>query len=227
MAALDIVIPVYNQARQLGKCLASIRQQTFEDYLVVIVDDGSTDHPENQIYIPDTRIRIIHQQRKGASAARNVGAGKGSAPDILFCDADINLKPQTLSYYYQTLQQNSNFSYTYSSFKYGFKTFRCGAFDAKRLRSMPYIHTTALILREHFPGFDESLKRFQDWDLWLTMLEQGHTGIWIDEVLFTIQPGGTISHWLPQAAYRLFPWLPAVRDYQTAIQIIKRKHGLS
>jgi len=48
---------------------------------------------------------------------------------------------------------------------------------------MPYIHTTSLIKKDYFPGFDENIKRFQDWDLWLTMLQSGHTGYFINQIL--------------------------------------------
>ncbi len=97
---------------------------------------------------------------------------------------------------------------------------------------MPYIHTTALIRREHFPGFDEKIKKFQDWDLWLTMLEQGHEGIWLPEVLFKVytQKDG-LSSWLPKFFYRI-PWkklgirIKAIEKYEKAREIIKKKHQL-
>jgi hypothetical protein len=90
---------------------------------------------------------------------------------------------------------------------------------------MPYIHTTSLIRRDHFVGFDPSLKRFQDWDLWLTMMEKGDHGYYLPEILFTVSAGGTMSHWLPKFAYRL-PWLKKVKQYLAAEQIIKAKHHL-
>ena len=79
---------------------------------------------------------------------------------------------------------------------------------------------------EVFPGFDEDLKKFQDWDLWLTIGEKNGRGIWIDQVLFQVATGGTMSSWLPSIAYRLLPMWPAVRRYQQALKIIKRKHNL-
>ena len=81
-------------------------------------------------------------------------------------------------------------------------------------------------------GWDESLKKFQDWDLWLTMLEQNHKGKWISEVLFTAQTGGTMSNWLPSFIYKIpwdkIGWKPkTVKKYEEAKEIIRKKHGLS
>jgi len=58
------------------------------------------------------------------------------------------------------------------------------------------------------------------------MLEQWHSGIWIDQILFKVQTGGTISSWLPLFAYKIFPFLPSVKKYKKAIKIIKTKHNL-
>ena len=123
------------------------------------------------------------------------------------------------------LKKHPQFSYVYSSFKFGFKTFKPGSFDPDKLKRAPWIHTTSLICKKDFPGFDENLKRFQDWDLWLAMLEQGHKGLWLDEILFTVMPGGTMSSWLPKILYKL-PWLKKVKEYKRAEKIIKKKHRL-
>lgn len=125
----------------------------------------------------------------------------------------------------RALREHPEVSYVYSAFRFGWKTFRSFPFDPDRLRRMPYIHTTSLIRRVHFPEFDESLKRFQDWDLWLTMLAHGHVGIHIPEVLFTVRSGGTMSRWFPSFALKL-PWKPSwVRAYEDAAAIIRKKHG--
>jgi hypothetical protein len=94
---------------------------------------------------------------------------------------------------------------------------------------MPYIHTTTLLRRDHFPsaGWDENIRKLQDWDFYLTMLDEGHTGHWIDQVLFTIRPGGVYSHWMPKSFYRFFPFLSSVQRYEKAVAIVKKKHHLN
>jgi hypothetical protein len=131
------------------------------------------------------------------------------------------------------LQGTPEASYAYCSFRYGLKTFRLWPFDGDRLRQMNYIHTSSLIRRADFPGFDESIRKLQDWDLWLTMLESGRCGVWVPQVLFTAIPHkGGISTWVPGFFYRI-PWrkfglrVAAVEKYQQAEEIIRIKHRLS
>ena len=241
MPKIDIVIPVYNQVDKIIKCLKSLEEQTFQDFSITIVDDGSQDNVKyilevwlraenlsannykNEI---STKTTIIRQENKGAPSARNRGAQKGGAEYILFCDADVILNKNYLQHTLNTLNTHKNFSYCYTSFKYGWKKFKLFDFDPEKLKKMPYIHTTSLIRRCDFPGFDENLKRFQDWDLWLTMLEAGHTGIWIPKYLFKVQAGGTMSKWVPEFMYKYFKKGKRVDDYYKAMEIVKKKHNL-
>jgi len=169
---------------------------------------------------------VIHQENQGPQAARNRGFFNSKGKYVIFLDADIMMKPDMLEKMLNVLKENLDRSYVYSAHKFGFKTFKLWKFNAEKLREMPYIHTSSLIRREHFPGFDENIKRLQDWDLWLTMLEKGHTGIWIPEVLFQVSAGGTMSAWIPSFAYKLLPFLPKVKKYKKAVEIIKNKHKL-
>ncbi|OGL88481.1 hypothetical protein A3H75_02270 [Candidatus Uhrbacteria bacterium RIFCSPLOWO2_02_FULL_51_9] len=143
------------------------------------------------------------------------------------------MRPDCLEKMHRALAEHQEASYAYSSFKFGFKTFTCGAFSAERLRQMPYITTTSLIRAKDFPGFDGSLKKFQDWDVWLTMLAQNKTGIWMPEVLFSVVPRKSgMSSWLPSFVHKIkwpvFGWMPReVRRYREAERIIREKHNLS
>jgi hypothetical protein len=131
----------------------------------------------------------------------------------------------------KTLQEHPEAAFVYSSFYFGWKLFPCFAFDAERLKKMNYIHTSSLMRRAAFPGFDESLKRLQDWDLWLTMGERGQSGVWINKPLFRVHTGGTMSRWVPTVFYQLsWPILGytpnRIRRYQEAEKILKQKHHL-
>ncbi len=231
---ISIIIPVYNQADKILKTLDSINKQSYQDLEVIIVNDGSIDDIENVCakYLKNLQSSInflfLNQNNQGAPAARNRGFKESKGEYLFFCDADAVLNPQAMEILLQTLENNSGASYAFSSFLWGKKVFKLGEFNAEKLKQMPYIHTMSLIRRQDYPenGWDESIKKFQDWDLWLTMLEKGKVGIFIPQVLFTVLPGGTISSWLPSFAYKLFPFLPLVKKYNQALKVIKNKHGL-
>lgn len=256
---ISIIIPVYNQAKKITKTLASLARQSYSDYEVIIVNDGSTDGVENvfaayykkltgigktannkQTSTSDNQTDsvnsqptanhylFINQSNAGAPAARNRGAREAQGDFLFFCDADAVLEPAALETMLNALSANPSAAYAYSSFYWGRKLFKAGEFSAEKLKAGPFIHTMSLIRRADFPagGWDEKIKKLQDWDLWLTMLEQGKVGLGIDQVLFTVSPGGTISSWLPSFAYKYLPFLPAVKKYHAAVKIIKDKHGL-
>jgi glycosyltransferase involved in cell wall biosynthesis len=230
---ISVIIPLYNREKTIIKTLQSLEKQTHKDFEVIIVNDGSTDNSEKMAakYLKSLKSGIpyyfFNQKNKGAPAARNRGFKESKGEFILFCDADAILKPSALETMLLSLKKNPGASYAYSSFNWGKKLFKLDEFNPKKLKKMPYIHSLSLIRRQDFPisGWDESLKRFQDWDLWLTMLEEGKIGLWIPQVLFEIKTGGTISSWLPSFAYKLLPFLPAVKKYKRAIKIIREKHG--
>jgi glycosyltransferase involved in cell wall biosynthesis len=225
MTTISIVIPAYNAARTITRCLESIFQQTYREYEIIVVNDGSRDATETILKKYKNTLKIINQTNQGAAAARNTGARYATGEYLIFCDADIVLEKECLQKMAAALDTHPEAAYAYSDFIFGLKKFKLWPFDVQRLREQPYIHTTSLIRKEDFPGFDEALKRFQDWDLWLTMLSQNKKGVYINEILFTVQTGGTMSRWAPKIFYRI-PWLSVVKKYRAAEKIIKEKHSL-
>jgi glycosyltransferase involved in cell wall biosynthesis len=175
------------------------------------------------------KLEVLNNQvNHGPQYTRNKGFKKSKGEFVIFCDADIEMKVDMLEKLHFKITSSKNLAYVYSSHKFGHKIFKNLEFSKERLRQMPFIHTSALIRRECFPviGFDESIKRLQDWDLWLTMLEQGYIGEWIDEILFKVETGGTMSNWMPSFFYKVFPFLPKVIKYKRAVAVIKKKHRL-
>jgi len=229
---ISIIIPVYNQAKHLDNCFDSIKKQTYDNYEIIVVDDGSKDDIKTVIMkykkIFNLKLSYHDQENRGASAARNRGAKIAKGEYLIFCDADTIMEPRMLELMLKTLKENPSASYCYSSFIWGKKKFKLWPYDAEKLKQMPYINTTSLIKREHFPSFDITLKRFQDWDLWLTAAEAGHKGVWLDQILYKVDTGGsqTMSNWLPSLAYKFLPFLPAVKKYNLAKEIIINKHNL-
>jgi glycosyltransferase involved in cell wall biosynthesis len=229
---ISIIIPIYNQASKLGDCLQSIMSQNYTDWEVIVVNDGSTDAIDQVIKdwqqkFPSEKFSYFSKENEGSNPTRNFGAEKAKGDFLLFCDADLTLNSQMLEKMQRVLTTHPEISFVYCSFYYGSKLFKLFPYDEDRLRRMPYIHTTSLLRREHFPGFDNSIRRLQDWDLWLTMLKQGHIGFWINEPLFKVKTSGHISTWVPRITYKILPFLPAVKKYKTSVAHIKNKHDLA
>ena len=96
---LSIVIPVYDVESTLDRCLKSVVEQSFADYEVILVDDGSTDRsPQlcDEWARKDPRIKVVHQQNGGLSAARNTGIELSQGDYITFIDSDDYIGEGTL-----------------------------------------------------------------------------------------------------------------------------------
>lgn len=97
MPLISIVVPVYNVERYLHRCLDSILNQTFRDFELILVDDGSPDNCPaicDEYAEIDNRVRVIHQENGGVSAARNAGMGIAQGKFLLFCDSDDFVAPE-------------------------------------------------------------------------------------------------------------------------------------
>ncbi|MFA6271526.1 MAG: glycosyltransferase family A protein [Patescibacteria group bacterium] len=230
---ISIIIPTYQHGDALKRCLDSLYTQTYKDFEVIVVNDGSTDNTVNILNNYPQKITVISQKNSGANVARNNGAKIAKGDYLLFCDADIVATHNMLEEMKNALDKNRQVAYAYSDFMWGAKVFRLYPFDKQELRRKNYIHTSSLMRRDCFPGFDETINRFQDWDLWLTMLKSGHTGIYIPKILFSVKPRKSgMSGWLPSIVYKI-PWkkfgirIKRLETYQEAERVIKAKHLLA
>ena len=102
MAEISIIVPVYNVEKYLENCIESILNQTFKDFELILVDDGSTDNSGKicDIYKKkDSRIKVIHKNNGGLSSARNAGIDVAGGKYIGFVDSDDSIHPKM----YETL----------------------------------------------------------------------------------------------------------------------------
>ncbi|MCX6184716.1 MAG: glycosyltransferase family A protein, partial [Flavobacterium sp.] len=89
MAFFSVIIPVYNKEQFLVHTINSVLNQSFTDFELLLIDDGSTDSsPALLNQFTDERIKLISQNNQGVSAARNLGIKEAKAPYIAFLDAD-------------------------------------------------------------------------------------------------------------------------------------------
>ena len=100
----SVVIPVYNRAAALARAIASVRAQSFADFEIVVVDDGSKDDPRAVIEaLNDPRIRFIRQDNAGGGAARNTGIDHAQGAFVAFLDSDDAFLPQHLQAMHELL----------------------------------------------------------------------------------------------------------------------------
>lgn len=96
---IDIIVPVYNAKKYLAKCIRSIQKQTFTNWRLILVDDGSTDGSTeicDRFAAGDSRIFVVHQENKGLIGARMTGIDNASSEFITFVDADDLVEPEML-----------------------------------------------------------------------------------------------------------------------------------
>src|SRR5919199_804996 len=95
---VSVVIPCYNQAHFLREAIESVLEQTYPHFEIVVVDDGSTDNTSEVAsgYYPSEKVRLLRQENKGLSAARNAGLAESGGEYVVFLDADDRLLPEAL-----------------------------------------------------------------------------------------------------------------------------------
>lgn len=108
--SVSVIVPVYNVEPYLRRCLDSILAQTFQDFELIIVDDGSTDGCGaicDEYASSDARVRVIHKKNAGVSTARNTGLDAAIGQYVYFCDSDDSILPETLQSTVMLAEENS------------------------------------------------------------------------------------------------------------------------
>lgn len=119
MPEFSIIVPVYKTEAYLEKCISSILQQSFQDYEVILIDDGSPDRcPDICDYYKqlDARIKVIHKQNGGVSSARNAGLAIAEGEFIWFIDSDDYIGTDALQHLYEIKKKHRADLYVFNNY---------------------------------------------------------------------------------------------------------------
>jgi glycosyltransferase involved in cell wall biosynthesis len=188
--AVSVVIPAYNCAAYIAEALESVFAQTFEDFEVLVVNDGSPDTEDLERALAPYRGRVVYlrQKNRGVSAARNTGIRAARAPLVAFLDADDLWEPFYLEDQTGAMREDPSLAMRYpNTLIFGDvpeagKTFMEvnpseGEATIEALMTQRCtVGNSVIARREAVLGagmFDEELRRSEDFDLWLRILARG------------------------------------------------------
>jgi glycosyltransferase involved in cell wall biosynthesis/SAM-dependent methyltransferase len=177
-----VVIPTYNHSRFLADAIASVERQTVPAAEIIVVDDGSTDHPEH-VVAQFPGVRLIRQDNKGLAAARNTGLSAASSDKVIFLDADDLLAPDAIESGLACFSNHLDAGFVYGAHrmvnaegvpisKVKFEEIGPDPFVSFLKGNCIGMHATVLYDRQRLVacgGFNETLRRCEDYDLYLRL----------------------------------------------------------
>ncbi len=180
MPQFTIIIPTYNRCEVTKRAIDSVLAQSFTDYELILVNDGSSDDTAKLAEIYSGKLIYIEQPNRGVSAARNAGIDSANSPYIAFLDSDDQWLPSKLQAQHDFCKQfpNIRIHQTLETWNRGGKRVNPRQKHIKQsgnifLPSLELclISPSAVVIRrelfEEFGLFDEQLKACEDYDLWL------------------------------------------------------------
>lgn len=190
---VSVIIPAYNQASYVRKAIQSVLEQTYPDFELIVVDDGSTDEtPQILASIHDPRMRVVRQANAGLSAARNTGIRESCAPLVTLLDSDDFFLPDKLSVQKEYLDTHAEIGMVSGGTWYvdQYDQVFAEAIEATGrldlpaiLFGNPFTPSAVMVRRVWFDRvglFDEMLRALEDKDLWLRMAYAGCSFAWIN-----------------------------------------------
>lgn len=192
MPTVSVIIPTYNCAKYIAQAIESVLAQTYSDYEIIVVDDGSTDDTAAVLRPYRDRINYIWQENKKLPAARNAGIAASSGAYLAFLDSDDQFLPDKLTVQTRCLDERPDVGLVASGYQYVDEAGHLLAEDkpwlgrpAITLESILFgglapVH--AVLLRrdwfEQVGGFDEQFAYCEDMDLWYRLALSGCPMVW-------------------------------------------------
>ena len=192
MPLVSVIIPAYNQGTYLQAAIQSVLDQTLADFEAIIVDDGSTDNTYETVHsFDDQRILYHHQKNQGLSAARNTGIRLSSGIYLSFLDSDDLFLPDKLALLWKKLDENPQLGLTAGQYIpineageiIGEPSENTIPDDPVDLLLNNPLHVGSILLARKWQQragyFDETLRSYEDWDMWLRLGKLGCQMGWI------------------------------------------------
>ncbi|MBC8496525.1 MAG: glycosyltransferase family 2 protein [Chloroflexi bacterium] len=208
MPTVSVVIPTYNRAGYILDAIESVLSQTYSDYEIIVVDDGSADHTRDMLQplIADDKIRYVYQENQGVSAARNHGIRLAQGEYIAFLDSDDLFLPTKLEKQVAVLERSLTVAFVHAGYEKISDTGTClGYRDTSKISGQVspqilldwsvLIATPCVLVRksvlDEVGDFDESMRWAEDLDLWRRIAQRYEIGV-IPEMLCQVRvhPGG-------------------------------------
>jgi glycosyltransferase involved in cell wall biosynthesis len=200
---VSVVIPCYKQAHFLPEAVESVVAQTFGEWEIIIVNDGSPDNTSavaNQLIAkyPGKQIRLVEKANGGLPAARNTGFKAARGKYLLPLDADDKIKPELLAKLVPILDSRPKVGFAYSHIQHFGDVdseFPLPDFDGPTFVSKDNIGCVCSLVRrtawEQAGGYNEAMREgYEDWDFWIGCIEHGWEGHCVHEPLFLYRKSG-------------------------------------
>ena len=201
MPRVSVIIPTYNCAQFIGRAIHSVFAQTYVDYEVIVVDDGSTDETKEVIAQWDRKITYLSQSNRGVSAARNYAISRATGEFLAYLDADDKWYPRKLELCVDHLDFHLQCGFVHSEItvvdendlvifeRFNLETERPAPYGACiiDLLKNSHIETSSVVERrrcfEETGGFNESLRSIEDYLHWIEIAANNQAIGYIDEPL--------------------------------------------
>ena len=192
--AVSVIVPCYNLGAYVTEAVDSVLAQTYPDFEIVVVNDGSTDAGTNAVLaaLDRPRTTVLTTENRGLPAARNHAVQHARGRYVCALDADDRLRPQFLEKTIGVLERDPSVAFVstwlecFGAERWIWRQERC---DFPKLLAECVVLTAAPVRREALDavgGYDG--ERFaegdEDWDFWISLVERGFRGTIVPEVLF-------------------------------------------